>query len=363
MGKTATPFQVFAWHAPDHSRRVHPRQGFTLMELLVVISVVGLLMALLLPAVQAAREQSRRAQCLNNLRQIGLGLHGYQTALGSFPLAFTDTFDPRYADLTRPGCDGGLADRSFLVALLPFVEQRVLSNALNHDLYVFSPENTTVTSVGVATYACPSDPDALTPRSLSLDGSLGLGYAADQPPRFGRTSYAGFEGTLMEFAYPAGPDCSVSPQVVPYANGAFGAPPIGPESFRDGLSSTMMVGERSLTKLRVFEHKIPSWYHGANCWFDCVVSSTLNTAFFGPNQPDDTPNTGGLVWASSSQHPGGVNILMADGAVRFIKNSIGSWTTERMQFTNPADYRSGKITPGVWQNLATRAGGEMTGEF
>src|SRR4051794_7023724 len=105
------------------------RRGFTLIELLVVIAIIGVLVALLLPAVQAAREAARRSQCTNNLKQIGLGLHNYHDTLESFPAS-------------RAGGVFGSADmdaHSGFVALLPFIEQAPMYNAWN-SLVMFDPQ-------------------------------------------------------------------------------------------------------------------------------------------------------------------------------------------------------------------------------
>src|SRR5262249_40421609 len=127
------------------------RRGFTLIELLVVIAIIAVLIALLLPAVQSAREAARRAQCVNNLKQIGLGMHNYESAQGSLP----------------PGIRGGIWG-TWLVFVLPYVEQQSLYNAWNSDgnnnttaaaqgISYGSAFNITVTASRLNVYTCPSD--------------------------------------------------------------------------------------------------------------------------------------------------------------------------------------------------------------
>ncbi len=345
------------------SLRIHRRHdGFTLVEMLVVVTIIGVLAALTIPAVQSARASARRAQCLNNLRQIGLGLHGYHLANEALPLAFTPSFDARYVIPTTPQCDYYQWNDGLLAAILPYIEQVPLYNALNRNLWVFSPDNRTVTATSIGTYGCPADPAALVAMSLTGDDVPERINSDEPPPRYGRTSYVGFEGTLMVYAVPRGAACSADPARVAYANGAFGAPtPVRFSSFGDGLATTMLVGERSLTRLRILEEDYPSYYPSANLWFSCVIGSDLGTAFWGPVFPDQSdPNfTTRSTWGVASLHGGGINVLMADGSARFIKESIDSWPTANSNFTHPADYESGRIAPGLWQRLATRNGGEL----
>lgn len=338
-------------------RRKQSHRGFTLIECLVVLAIIGLLVALLLPAVQSARESARRIQCSNNLRQIGLALHGYHNATDSLPMGITISFDSAFTNPAYPPCDSHLYNESLLVACLPHLEQNPLYNSLNHLLYVLGPANTSATSRVIATFTCPDDTDNSVAFPLYINDTLSLGYNPSSPPVFGRTSYAGFEGTLVDFAVPTGPSCTLAPGSARYANGAFGAPyPLSFASFTDGLSNTMTITEKSLTNLRRYIPYAPQLYYSDNLWFQAIVQQTLVTAF---NPPNFYRNAGTQItpvdWSSSSLHPGGLNVLMADGSVRFVKDTVDSWPTN----LPIAGYKLGNPPPGVWQKLATRNGGEL----
>ncbi len=101
-------------------KRISKRGGFTLVELLVVIAIIGILVGLLLPAVQAAREAARRMQCSNNLKQLSLSLHNYESSYKRFPIGYTDNFANSGTPVGLPGADGGW---SWMAAVLPFIEQ------------------------------------------------------------------------------------------------------------------------------------------------------------------------------------------------------------------------------------------------
>src|SRR5262249_51915486 len=139
-------------HPMTISIRGHRRRGFTLIELLVVIAIIGVLIALLLPAVQAAREAARRAQCTNNLKQLGLALHNYESSTGSFPYAFAWQWcSPASASL----CGGVGNHHGPLVALLSFMEQTSVFNAYNSTVAMFEDANATVSGTNISFLWCP----------------------------------------------------------------------------------------------------------------------------------------------------------------------------------------------------------------
>ena len=167
--------------------RFAPRRGFTLIELLVVIAIIAILIALLLPAVQSAREAARRFQCANNLKQIVLALHNYESANGSFPMGFCWQ---SYND------GNGYTDAAGeLVRLTQFIEQSAIYNAMNFSIPIYYSANTTVCGTGLSVLWCPSDGSIVNlrytfPAPVTIDnGPLPMTYS----------SYAGSLGTWTYF--------------------------------------------------------------------------------------------------------------------------------------------------------------------
>ena len=195
--------------------------GFTLIELLVVVSIIGLLIALVLPAVQASREAARRAQCANNLKQVGLALHSYQASYGTFPLNWGN---PRIdLSLGLPFYIGA-RPYSALTRLLPFLDQQPLFASINFNVETFPsqdgsdfpfPQNLTAYATSVAVYACPSDGTS-APHGCNYRGNYGIGPS----PGTTQTTYDSGNGF---YAFPG---------------------VLGPQSFPDGLSQTVAYSER-----------------------------------------------------------------------------------------------------------------------
>lgn len=333
------------------------RRGFTLIELLVVIGIVGLLVGLLLPAVQAAREASRRTACLNNLKQIGLAIHAYHDAEGAFPVGDVLASDPRLAFPGQP-CAGVYNDRSFLVAILPQMDQAPLYHSMNHWVSVFGPENTTAAATSVGAYACPSDGAAGRPRPAWTNDRDLVGWIEGRMTV--PTSYVGSFGSLIVRTRPApyAPNCSVDPRALPQANGVLtGISPVRLSSVTDGLGATMLVSERSMSRIAAENDQA---FRGFGDWYSGAVGDTLFSAFSPPNPRQPTLTVG----AATSLHRGGVHVAFCDGSVRFIKDSIDSWTLDD-QFRpsgatfNPGGWWSNVPRAGVYQALATRQGNEI----
>ena len=311
--------------------RLH-RRGFTLIELLVVIAIIGVLIALLLPAVQSAREAARRAQCTNNLKQIALATHNYHDTLGSFP-------------------PGAKYDRwaTWYHFVLPFMESSQLQAAYNFDgstvsapsLTYNSVQNTTVSYTVVDAFQCPSDGVQRVqlggPAPGAVQGNYGVNY--------GNTGTGYWQINYPEGCTPGTAGC------VPFLGAPFSWVSAGPGSpvrtfgrsydigsIRDGTSNTLMASEvlqgqsandPTQVDLRGFIQ------YGASSGFstylapnstqpDLVQLANYCSFPFSDNPPCQQRSNGTFrdMFAARSRHPGGVNALFCDGSVRFIKDSI-----------------------------------------
>ena len=340
-----------------------PSRGFTLIELLVVIAIIGVLVALLLPAVQSAREAARRAQCTNNLKQIGLAVHNYMDANNCLPMA-----DFKQRANIPAGGPTKLIRENFgpWVALTQYFEQGAIFNTINLNLDMYLTENATSCGIGVNILWCPSDGSVV---NLRYPGS-----AADQdgwddsaiPMTF--SSYA---INLGPYYYYAKDDTNFplignNVGVFQYA-GHPGGSSIGPVTIaqiRDGTSNTIMAGDHAHGK-NVDDND----QYGPNWWTSGDGGDSAASTLFPPNFfksraaaatiPNKFPGTGdNYTNTFASFHPGGCNFVFCDGSVRYIKDSINSWNPNNVVFTNRT---TAYVLPpqGVIQSLATRAGNEV----
>jgi prepilin-type N-terminal cleavage/methylation domain-containing protein/prepilin-type processing-associated H-X9-DG protein len=312
--------------------------GFTLIELLVVIAIIAVLIALLLPAVQAAREAARRAQCVNNLKQIGLAVHNYESSVGCIVSGYVCVTGPMPA-LGLPGYnpDPQTGDNGpgwgWTALLLPHIEQSALYNALNINLPTWVADNGTFVLVRLNVFQCPSANDP-TPTCPMVDANQNLLPVANQ--YFARSDYV----------YNVGWNDSGMPASVNYDNTVTGCNgPIYRNSHitfagvTDGLSNTVFAGERTpyLTDTS-WVGIIPGYRHFAYNAFASLgtgglgvnydYSSAILAAHSGPSLYEDPvvihpPNSPlGHTDEMYALHPGGANVLAGDGSVRFIKQSI-----------------------------------------
>jgi prepilin-type N-terminal cleavage/methylation domain-containing protein/prepilin-type processing-associated H-X9-DG protein len=346
--------------------RAQHRGGFTLIELLVVISVISVLIALLLPAVQAARESARQIQCRNNLKQIALGLMNYHDASGGFPLG--GYYQPTY---TRP--DWYTNGNCWLVPVLPYIEQKTLYNAYNIYMNWGNMVNSTAYATGIATLFCPSDPEVSRPAHMPAD-QVFFAWETASPPQSVTVQFS-------SYATCTGSWFVQTPPVVPNWE-AINASNNGLVHFQsnrhladitDGTSNTILLGERGHGLLGPSRRDTWHWWPGP--------SRVMFTAEW-PMNPhkklsDGSINAGPIINANpsvfllsaSSFHPGGCNFAFADGSVRFLKDTIESWPIDPLTGdpTNLDTDANGLffVKPGtrvgVYQALATRNGGEIVG--
>jgi prepilin-type N-terminal cleavage/methylation domain-containing protein/prepilin-type processing-associated H-X9-DG protein len=332
------------------------RPGFTLIELLVTIAIIGILVALLLPAVQAAREASRRTSCMNNLKQLALAALNYEGAQGMLPMGSVTMVDPvgsaTFQEELLPG--GQFESLSLFIAMLPALEQQSLFNAYNFNRSTYTAANMTVAATGLSVLWCPSDSSIAVARAL-------LEPHADVPAQAQvcYSSYAGSVGTW----YVRLPDYASQSNL----NGMFRLNRgIGLAEVSDGTSSTILLGERAHGML---EQPDLTDYHW---WFDGFESDTFFCSLF-PINPDrviddlTTPNMGNAyVSSAGSFHPGGAQFAFVDGSVRFLKESINSWPIDEdaelpfgVGLTGTLFQLGPKTQVGVYQKLTTLDGGDV----
>jgi prepilin-type N-terminal cleavage/methylation domain-containing protein/prepilin-type processing-associated H-X9-DG protein len=306
---------------------VRHARGFTLIELLVVIAIISVLVALLLLAVQAARETARRIQCTNNFKQVGLAFHNYESATGSFPSGEISTLINANWTIPAGNCNAARPELgpgwSLFALAAPYLEQQALANALNFNLVIADPSNATVRGTKVSVYVCPSDslpatvsvydcgnPPAAsnTPIALLSDlapcsyvGVLGGGNRNNPDPLYGCYEWQPFNGTFHRNSRVRFADIS------------------------DGTSSTVGVGERgnrfvlsSWVGVLPGAEVIYNPARGLGCQNarPAITAVVVHSRQYTVNRPDASPA------AFHTQHPGGGNFLFMDGSVRFIKDSV-----------------------------------------
>ena len=283
--------------------------GFTLVELLVVIAIIGVLVTLLLPAVQAARESARRTGCANNLRQIGLALHNYHDAIGSFPPG----------GITPGPCCSSESYISWPISILPFLELGNLKALYDDDETNESPVNETVRERFVPVYVCPSD---LNTRQLDRPET---GPANLLQLRYSPGSYRGVggrsDGSGWWDSYP------LYQTLQPHWKGVFHVVDgqLGTERFssiQDGTANTLLIGEMC-TKTHLRRRTFWAYSYGSYNKSDAVPESRTLL-----NDYDRCAAIGGLgdLQACSrgwgSFHAGVVQFVMADAAVRPVSRSV-----------------------------------------
>jgi prepilin-type N-terminal cleavage/methylation domain-containing protein/prepilin-type processing-associated H-X9-DG protein len=296
--------------------------GFTLVELLVVIAIIGILVALLLPAIQAARESARRAQCMNNVKQIGIAMHLYHDTHSELPAG------------ARGCCYGTWANY-----ILPYLEQGALLGTWTDAVYLNAVNRNFITT-RISDYTCPSDlPAVATTQSVPIPNH---NYAAN----YGNTVYGQHPFQGVEFyGAPFGNVLNPDP------NGS--RPYMGHAKFKqitDGLSHTLLVseivqGQNNDLRGRIVGYSDGGAFTGWNtpnaALPDIMPSGCVSPPVDPVNPPcaiqPGTATTNPRYLASRSRHPGGVNSLLADGAVRFYVDSIELQVWRAMTSTKGAE--------------------------
>jgi prepilin-type N-terminal cleavage/methylation domain-containing protein len=366
-------------------RRFSPRRGFTLVELLVVIAIIGVLVALLLPAVQAAREAARRTSCNNKLKQSALALHNYESSFKTFP--------------SRQGGSGALNDVNARpthclvlagwVALLPFTEQQALYDQV-YTIQIQPFADNVWTKAQPVHLQCPSDTSKADPNP----GRVVRGY----------TSYAfcnGDDYTASQIMPDERTNATLAAQMLPIkTRGVFGRHSYTRlAEITDGTSNTIALGERSRpAKINdkgacaVDASANPSSYVPLSCraLFNAqsyIASATMFTsdnapgyrwaagnAYFAAMSTILPPNSAVCVfgnsgsvsahlfpgiWSATSKHPGGVVVAMCDGSTRFVNDNIN---TGNLALVAPAADSGAGSPYGVWGAMGSKSGGDVIGE-
>jgi len=301
-------------------RRVRHVPGFTLVELLVVIAIIGVLLALLIPAVQAARESSRRAACQNNLKQLGVALTNYETTKKRWPPG------KKWSGPTNDPASFAMAWSSYL---LNYLEERVLSDTINYKRPFTYPVHLPATTKTIAFYLCPSTSDVEEHRTpdghlYNLGGIPGEGL--------GCIDYLGISGPdkdakhpLTKQVYGRQRGVLIGTKGLPLEDELIEPPPITSAKITDGLSSTICITECTGRGVSVKDGAIDA-LHGA--W-----ASGNNVTHVDKGVNDEKPPKAWYEERIHSDHPGGAHVLACDGSVHFLSEdtdkSLIRWLASR----------------------------------
>ncbi|MBA4030515.1 MAG: prepilin-type cleavage/methylation domain-containing protein [Planctomyces sp.] len=321
------------------TRSCRSPRGFTLIELLVVIAIISVLIGLLLPAVQQAREAARRAQCINNLKQIGIALHNYHSTYDMFPKASCVV---GMTNATTAASAAAVSKRigSWNSAILPGLDQGPLFNSINFNEWYIHPTNWQAGATVLPVFICPS--------VSGLDLLRNQGDSTTFPAtKFARTDYGGNYGERGVRCFPASNCQNNYGNSTGEGRGPFllsGNPNIGTKHIEDGLTNTIFVGESpdALHGIWMGHKNFLDQSAAINTRYNIVAKTPWSSC----QVPNNSPSIG--KWCDYGQefhsfHMGGTQFLLGDGSAKFISENI--------------DYR---ILAGL---LSIRGGEVVTGEF
>ena len=301
--------------------------GFTLVELLVVVAIIGLLVALLLPAIQKARESARKTQCANNLKQIGLGIHAYMLNNQAFP--------PGYVSKVLPDHDDGGPGWAWGSMIMPYIEEGPLHEQLDFTASIRSAASAAVRLTSVPLFICPSDGmfesiiDIPSKSSTIIICKMAAG------------NYVASAGTVR-------PTCK---RCRDNFDGVFGRNrAIRPKELQDGLSKTLAIGERAshwsrpviwgvVPNSKVLDNQQPGLFAAGPAF---VLGTTFHEGFNIETSTEmDHGTMGTFAESFGSQHPGGAFFMFCDASVRFV------WDDADPAIMNAMSTRDGKPHSGV----------------
>lgn len=303
------------------------RRGFTLIELLVVIGVIAILIALILPAVQQAREAARRLSCASHLKNIGLAIHHHADSRNTFPAGRAQRWIKPFG-------------ASFHVQILPYLEQTALYNSINMEFDTDANSNLTASQLPPGLFLCPSDPSRATsdtacainyPGNAGHDPQRGEGVFIGRPLA-ARDITDGLSQTTGVAEWVVGPATRARPTRLGNSYrlwSVFSDTPSGHDAFA-----------RACSALDPADIRQSYWVNG-QFWLDGAMGFTLYNHTLPPNRPSCVADQDMNSSTAGSFHPGGAQVLTMDGGVHFVKDSID---------------------PRLWFSTGTRSGGEVVGD-